>query len=399
LPLVQKHIFLAVAILFGQSISLGLCATLLVNPEDFVAIGEVGIEPVPLPTSEETELTANVIIPDLLEGDVPLDVNPTVSIDALGNSAPNTSNGLAGSNQSSDRPVERVSNITSSGPKTILIDGKPINGAAFPTAALPKAPFADLVRNSPFGPVPAISNSGRRAVSAYARPFTPTAGKQQVSLVIGGLGIDRNLTRRIINETPPEVTLSFAAHTNGLQTWIQQARDRGHEVMIEIPLEGATFNAGEPGAARTLRTDVSDAVNIRNLDWLLSRGQGYFAVTNYNGDKILANPSKVSPILAHIGNAGLGFFYDKSAAIPELSNISANNRVTYGEAYLIIDNISDYSVISSELSNLSAAASKGNPQIGVGFALPETFLAVQNWISALDGMGLELAPASYVILK
>ena len=58
-----------------------------------------------------------------------------------------------------------------------------------------------------------------------------------MSLVLGGLGINYTHTRSAIDELPPEVTLSFAPHASGLQTWINRAREAGHEVLIELPLE------------------------------------------------------------------------------------------------------------------------------------------------------------------
>ena len=102
---------------------------------------------------------------------------------------------------------------------------------------------------SPFGKVPYIAPDGRRALTSYAKPFTPQAGKQYISVVIGGLGINPALTRRAINELPGSVTLSFAVHAPGLQLWINQARARGHEVLIELPMEA---NAAAPNTKHIL---------------------------------------------------------------------------------------------------------------------------------------------------
>jgi len=396
LPSVKRHVFRAVSILALCSAGFAFGYHFLGNPNDAASTGAVNIVEAPMPAASDNLEGTGTDVPDLLNGIVDEGVNPTEQLDVLGNPVAGTDGGLAGGEQQVERPVETIANIQpSSGPKTIMIDGKPIGGS-FPTSALPRAPFADIVRNTPFGGAPTVSPSGNKALKAYARPFNPAAGKKQVAIIIGGLGIDRNLTRRVIKDLPPEVTLSFAAHTNGLQTWIHQARERGHEVIIELPMEGHNFNPAEPGAGRALKTDASAAVNVRNLDWLMSRAQGYFAVTNYNGGKIVENQQAILPILQHLSNSGVGFIYDGSDQASGLSGLASSANLTYQKAYTIIDTNSEFSLIQSELTNLEVASSS-SPQIGVGFALPETVLAVDSWVKGLDAKGMELAPASYVL--
>lgn len=400
-PSVKSHAFRAL-FFFLLAFSVFFVSYKFVGNEgDAIATGTVEIEKAPLPAASDNLAGNGTDLPDLLDGEVPDGANPTELTDALGNPiGTEVTLGLAGSNpQPQTAPVETIAHIqpiSPTGPKTIMIDGKPIAGGSFPTAALPRAPFADISRTSPYGPIPTISPTGNKAVTAYARSFSPTPGKSQVAIIIGGLGIDRNLTRRIINELPPEVTLSFAAHTNGLQTWVHQARERGHEVIIEIPMEGFNFNAAEPGAGRALKVDTPPSTNIRNLDWLMSRAQGYFAVTNYNGGRLIESQSALLPILQHLTNSGVGFIYDGSNNDGTLATTAVTSGMRYQKAFAIIDEQSDVGLIQANLANLESA-STGSAQIGVGFALPETFMAVKNWVGSLDMKGMELAPASYVL--
>ena len=400
LPSVKRHAVRAALLTIVVAAGLGVGYSMLGDQHDAIARGEVGIERAPLPVESSSLDGSGTDLPDLLQGVVAEGVNPTEQLDALGNSINGNSSGggLAGG----DAPVktEQLASVrpVSTGPKTILIDGKPLDGSGYQAGmSLPRAPFADIVRTSPWGPIPIISPSGNKALNAYARPFNPTPGRSQVSIVIGGLGIDRNLTRRIINELPPEVTLSFAAHTNGLQTWIHQARERGHEVMIELPMEGHNFNASEPGAGRALKVDAGSPVNIRNLDWLMSRAQGYFAVTNYNGGRLVQDQTAILPILQHLSNAGVGFVYDGSTDAPVLPGLAAGANLDFESAYTIIDSHSNFTMIQSELGRLEVASTPGNPQIGIGFALPDTLLAVKSWVNGLEAKGFELAPASYAL--
>jgi len=102
-----------------------------------------------------------------------------------------------------------------------------------------------------------------------------TAEETPAGSIMGGLGVNRGLTQEAIENLPADVTLSFAAHSIGLQDWVDAARADGHEVLIEIPMESAAFDPTEPGADKALRITVPPAENGRRLDWMMARAQGY----------------------------------------------------------------------------------------------------------------------------
>ena len=272
-----------------------------------------------------------------------------------------------------------------------MIDGAPIDGSS---AGLVPAPISGLSKLSAYGRIPAVSPNGMTPLSAYKRPYSRAAGKRPVSVIIGGLGVNRGLTTQAINELPADITLAFAAHAPGLQNWVNQARAKGHEVLIELPLESGDFNAAEPGADRALMASRNSAANMRNLDWLLSRAQGYFGVTNYNGDMFLTRADVAAPVLDKLAKSGLSFVFDGSVAAPSLSALSTSARLPFARGYNLIDPQQDIALIQSELSRLSAQAQNSGGTIGVGFAYPETITAVKNWAQNLDAQGLTLAPAS-----
>jgi len=381
LPSVWQHLFAAATLLIFTWLGFTLAKYAFGDAADAIAHNELSIDPIPLPPVASSLDGNSEVLPDLLEGEVAANTNPTESLDALGN-APG---GLAGSRPTAD--------TAASGPKTIMIDGQTISGAS---AALAKAPIPGLSRLSPYGNVPMIAADGRKAVSAYARPFTPT-GKNTVSVIVGGLGINAAVTRQAITELPADVTLSFAAHGQGLQNWVNQARSYGHEVLIELPMESADFNPAEPGADRALRTSTDSSQNIRNLDWLLSRAEGYFAVTNYNGDAFLKRADATAPVMSHLQDAGLGFVYDGSASAPSLGALASSANLPYKQASTLIDLSNDPAAINAELDKIAAQARAGVQPIGVGFAYPQTIDAVKAWASHLNNKGLTLAPASHTL--
>jgi hypothetical protein len=84
--------------------------------------------------------------------------------------------------------------------------------------------------------LPVIGPDGLTPARAYARPFK-ASGRPRVAIVIGGLGLDPEVTRLAVESLPPEVTLAFSPYAPRLQEWINRARERGHEVLLEVPME------------------------------------------------------------------------------------------------------------------------------------------------------------------
>lgn len=389
LPSRKKHALLALCFLTLIIAGGYLLTSLFGNVNDAEVKGTVAVAPIALPPASDTLGGDSEALPDLLAGEIPENINPTEvvepKVDALGN-AINTPE-----IETSGAVTTPPSSTGSSAPRRITIDGAPIDGGG---SALVPAPISGLTKIGTYGRIPAVNSSGLTPLSAYKRPFLLTPGKRPISIIIGGLGVNRALTNQAINELPAEVTLAFAAHIPGLQNWVNQARAKGHEVLIELPMESADFNTNEPGADRALMASRNSNANIRNLDWLLSRAQGYFGITNYNGDRFLTRADVAAPVLDKLSKSGLSFIFDGSINAPSLSALSTTARLPFAKGYTLIDPQPDTGIIQSELSRLTAQAQNSSGTIGVGFAYSETIVAVKNWAHSLDSQGLSLAPAS-----
>lgn len=343
-----------------------------------------------LNTSEGSNIGV-ATLPDLLNGDkIPLDVNPTENLGLLG--GPSSQSGQIQNNQNI-RANDELKNMPI-GSKIIFIDGKPIEKAASLggfASPLTKVPIQGLTRMSPFGRVPTILANGQTVLKSYNRPFKPVSGQKYIALIIGGLGLDVNITQRAIDDLPAEISLSFAAQTPDLQTWINKARAKGHEVLIELPMANDSFDASSADTVYTLNTQSPHSANIRNLDYLLSRAEGYFAVTNYGGEVLLKDTNALSPIFSHLENAGLGFIYDGSIAGSRITNVAKTTELPLVNAYTMLDdNSHSKNKVQSQISKLPAR--EDDILIGMGFSYAGTLDGVLAWLQSPNGV--KLAPAS-----
>lgn len=277
-----------------------------------------------------------------------------------------------------------------------MVESSPARRASSPSQPLPRAPIAGLTQAGPLGPLPIVASDGRASSTAYTRPFTGDPNRPKIAIIVGGLGFNARQTTQAIDELPGEVTLSFVPYASNLQSWIDRARARGHEVILELPMEPFDPEADDTGP-QTLLANADSAGNIRRLENLLSRGAGYFAVTNYQGARFAASAQASAPIVAQLRRRGLAFISTGIGQRTALSVEAARAGLSHTAADRIIDARREADAIDEQLLNLEALALQNGSAIGAGFAYPVTMVQISEWAAEIGSRGYSLAPASAVL--
>lgn len=278
-----------------------------------------------------------------------------------------------------------------------VVDSTPAGGAAAARVSpLPRAPLAGFTEQSANGLLPIVASNGRTPAQAYARPATLQQGRPAIAVVIGGLGFNARVTTQAIDELPPEITLSFVPYAQNLQTWVDRARARGHEVMLELPMEPFDPDADDTGP-QTLLASASAQQNTQRLDYLLSRTTGYFGVTNYQGARFATSTQASAPVVQALRRRGLVFISSGIGQRTALSVEAQRIGLANTAADRIIDARREAEAIDDQLLNLEALALQNQTAIGAGFAYPVTTEQVGRWARDVSTRGYQLVPASAVL--
>jgi len=284
----------------------------------------------------------------------------------------------------------------------ITIDGAPAGAprprtvgpslASFsdPVAAIPD-PDPALLQRTPFGRIPKIAADGRRAALHYARPFE-RGRNPRIAIIVGGLGLNPGLTERAIDDLPADVTLAFAPYAKDLEQWTARARAAGHEIMIELPMEGYGGGAEALGPAALL-AERSAGENLQRLDWLLARFGSYFGATNYLGGKFSADREAMAAVLARLDELGLAYVDDTGAARQALTGAARATIVNR----MIAAGGNDGEAARRDLAALEKIAARDGDALGKAYAYEATIVALGEWSRELAARELTLAPASAVL--
>lgn len=269
--------------------------------------------------------------------------------------------------------------------------GPPPSWSGPTTGPLQPAPIAGLFASGPSGSLPIIGADGRTSSKAYARPFK-SDGRPKIALIVRGLGLNARITQQAIDALPPETTLSFVPYADGLQTWVNIARAKGHEVLLEVPMEPLDYPDNDPGP-QGLMSANPPAENAKRLEWVMGRTTGYFGLTNYLGSKFIGSDEGMNALFDVLRQRGLAFIDDGTAftRVGDVQRASAD-RVVDGQQ-LSADSI------GKQLEGLELAAKQNGQALGVGSAYPVTIDQLARWSREASARGFQLAPASAVMTR
>jgi polysaccharide deacetylase 2 family uncharacterized protein YibQ len=259
------------------------------------------------------------------------------------------------------------------------------------------APDKRLVEKSRYGLLPRIGADGARPADIYARPIvaagTLRPDAPRVAILIGGLGLNADGTAAAIARLPGAISLGFAPYGGDLEREVAEAREAGHEVWLQAPMEPFAYPADNPGPHTLLAAAAVDE-NLDALHWLMSRFPGYVGVVNYLGGRFTADAHALSPVLAEIGSRGLSYLDDGSSPRSVARETAWSLNLNSAKADVVIDADAAPDAIEAALTRLEGLARSKGGAIGVAAARPASVERIARWSAALEARGLALTPVS-----
>ncbi len=263
-----------------------------------------------------------------------------------------------------------------------------------PHPAGPIAPpdplLLEPVPGVPKAMLPRIGPNGATPMQVYARAFDTSDPRPRIGLVVAGIGESAEESEAAV-ALPGPITLAFSPYTVDPSKLLAEARSKGHEILISLPLEPDGYPLNNPGD-EALLVNASPEQNLTRLDWALSRIEGYVGATGamdgMYGERFAAVPPLLDGLERQLASRGL-LYIDPRAGQPDPA------WVTGRTADLMVDVPPVGPTISANLSKLETIAQKRGSALGVvGWPGPTTIGLVASWADTLEAKGLVLAPVT-----
>lgn len=253
-----------------------------------------------------------------------------------------------------------------------------------------------LVEFTAAGALPRIGADGRMPMRAYARSFDRGDPRPRVALILGGIGLRAGLSEEAIRALPPQLALAFTPYAPNPVRLIEQARDRGFETLLALPMEPTGFPMNDPGH-RALLTGLSAGENAQRLDWLLARYPGHVgavgALTSMRGDRFAAMAEPFAQMQLALSARGL-LYFDARPGAP-------NPQRAWGlTVNVVVDEPPTRGEIDQRLAQLERLARERGGALGyLGELTPVALERLAAWTAGLDARGLALAPVTALVRR
>jgi polysaccharide deacetylase 2 family uncharacterized protein YibQ len=249
------------------------------------------------------------------------------------------------------------------------------------------------------GSLPRVGPDGRTPIRAYGHPFDRTDTRPRVGLVVGGLGVNAAVTEEAIRRLPAAVTLAFSPYATRIDFLLEQARAKGMELLVGLPLEPAGHPTINNAGNRALLTSLSPAENRDRLEWALSRFGGYTgaigALGPMRGERFAEFAETIHPVQEALRGRGLLYVDPRPGARPP-------ERAWGRSVDIVVDEPATRGEIERKLEALERLARERGTVGALGYAgeaSPVLVDRVAVWAGGVEGRGLALAPVSAMMRR
>jgi polysaccharide deacetylase 2 family uncharacterized protein YibQ len=227
-----------------------------------------------------------------------------------------------------------------------------------------------------------------------AAPAAAVQGPRRVAVVITGLGLSKAATEQAVDRLPAEISLSFSPYAEQLDEWIARARGKGHEVLIDLPMEPVTFPEEDPGP-QGLLTTLEPARNLERLNWILERGQGYIGVAAVLGSRFTASEAALLPVLETLKDKGVMFVDNNTTESSVAGRLAKRIALPHAVNDRALDGPEPTrEAVDARLVQIERLALARGFSIAMGESHPVTLDRLANWAISLEARGFDLTPIS-----
>ena len=248
------------------------------------------------------------------------------------------------------------------------------------------------------GPLPIIAKDGRQPWIEYSRNFKHSDRKPRIAIIINNLGLSATYTEQILKMMPKNVTLSFSHISPQLKKWVREARQKGYEILIDLPMEPIGFPMNDPGRS-TLLTSLNEVENLNRLEYIMVQSGGYVGLLSTHGDKFTLNSELLLPILKSIKTRGLLYVDSRTTSQSLGPELSSNIQLPRAFNNVFIDKTPSRDYITTKLRELERIAVDKKFAVAIAQPLPLSIEIINEWSSSLKEKGIALAPITAIADK
>jgi polysaccharide deacetylase 2 family uncharacterized protein YibQ len=230
----------------------------------------------------------------------------------------------------------------------------------------------------------------RRAVAASLVP-----GRAAIAVVIDDVGLDRGRSLRVI-ALPAPLTLSFLPYGRDAPALAILARQRGHEIMLHMPMQPV---GGENPGPQALSADLGESEIRLRVGAALDRFGDAIGLNNHMGSRFTTEKRLLRPVMDELAARGLVFLDSRTSGASQGARAAEESGVPAALRDVFLDNDLSAEAIARQLEEVERLARRRGFAVAIGHPHDATLAALSVWLPGLSARGLQAVPVSTVIRR
>ena len=226
-------------------------------------------------------------------------------------------------------------------------------------------------------------------------PVPPIAGKKpKIAIVIDDVGLDVRGSKRATG-LPAAITLSYIPYAHRLDEQTHEAREKGHELLLHMPME--PMGHDNPGQGALLVNLSMDELQKRFVT-ALSSFVGFDGVNNHMGSKFTAYQAGMEMVVEELKARNL-FFLDSRTSPKTVGEATARREgVPTIPRDVFLDDDMSSNAVKAQLERTEQVARHKGYAVAIGHPHATTLDALEEWIPLAEQRGFEFVPLRQLVI-
>lgn len=221
-----------------------------------------------------------------------------------------------------------------------------------------------------------------------------TAASPRLAIILDDVAADPSAVDAIFSLHYP-LTLSILPNHPRSTQIAQEARRRGYQVMLHLPMESL---ANEIPESQELRPGMSSEEISSLLNSMLSSVPAAAGVNNHQGSLATSNPQLMAELMPLLRSHHLFFIDSRTTAATVAYDSAQSAGVPCAFRNVpFLDDVQEASAIRSQLELAFKEAREKHEAIAIGHPHPETLRALAELLPQAEAQGVHLVHASDLV--
>lgn len=212
-------------------------------------------------------------------------------------------------------------------------------------------------------------------------------GAGKIVIIIDDMGMDIPHSKAII-ALPGPLTLSFLPYAPRVKALTGEAKAKGHELMIHMPMQ--PISPDHDLGSIALTEGMSGTEFDTMMDKAFASFDGYIGLNNHMGSLLTQDRAAMRRLMILLKKHGLLFVDSRTSPRSVAADEARAAGVSYTSRDVFLDDDESESAVMKSLMQVEHVARKSGLAVAIGHPKAGTLAALKKWLPTLKDKGLKL---------